>query len=115
MVEACDRKGLELGSAQQSDAADVPDSESPPESSGRPSPPAQRIDKPTHSIPGACQQWSDTLAKYRFLENPRVDHRRILSGHKASTVAQQQADRRERELSVVGELPCGVRGAAGLS
>jgi hypothetical protein len=43
-------------------------------------------DKPTHSIPGACQQWSDTLAAYRFLDNPRVDHRRILSGHKASTV-----------------------------
>jgi hypothetical protein len=48
-------------------------------------------DKPTHSIPGACQQWSDTLAAYRFLDNPRVDHRRILSGHKVSTVERIRA------------------------
>lgn len=52
----------------------------------------QRLsDKPTQSIPASCQQWSDTLAAYRFLDNPRVDHRRILSGHKASTVERIRA------------------------
>jgi hypothetical protein len=48
-------------------------------------------DKPTQSIPAACQQWSDTLGVYRFLENPRVDHERILSGHKAATVERIRA------------------------
>ena len=48
-------------------------------------------DKPTQSIPAACQQWSDTLGVYRFLENPRVDHERILSGHKSAAVERIRA------------------------
>src|SRR3970040_2638329 len=48
-------------------------------------------DKPPQSIPAAGQQGCATLAAYRFLDNPKVDHRRILSGHKASTVERIRA------------------------
>lgn len=54
----------------------------------------QRLsDQPTQSIPGACQQWSDTLGVYRFLDNPRVDQHRILSGHQASTIERIGAEK----------------------
>ena len=43
-------------------------------------------ERPVSSIPSACQGWAETVAAYRFLENPSVGFAEILSGHKHATV-----------------------------
>lgn len=43
-------------------------------------------ERPVSSIPSACQGWAETVAAYRFLENPSVGFAEILSGHKQATV-----------------------------
>jgi hypothetical protein len=43
-------------------------------------------ERPGSSIPSACQGWAETVAAYRFLENPSVGFAEILSGHKQATV-----------------------------
>lgn len=40
---------------------------------------------PQASINGAIEQWSDTLAAYRFFQNPRVSPDEILRPHRAAT------------------------------
>ena len=52
-------------------------------------------DKPTSSIPGACDGWAETQAAYRFLSHPRLDWEAVLSGHV------QQAEARMRQHPVV--------------
>ena len=37
------------------------------------------------SIPFACQDWANTKAAYRFLDNPKVSEIEILEGHFQST------------------------------
>ena len=37
------------------------------------------------SIPQACHGWGETVATYRFLDNPQVGLTEILSGHRAAT------------------------------
>ena len=37
------------------------------------------------SIPFACQDWANTKAAYRFLDNPKVSEMEILEGHFQST------------------------------
>ena len=41
--------------------------------------------KPGESLPLACQDWANTKAAYRFLDNDRVDEAEILSGHFEAT------------------------------
>src|SRR5919109_5265783 len=43
------------------------------------------------SIPRACHGWAETLAAYRFLDNPRVSLTEILSGHQHATLERLQA------------------------
>src|SRR5262249_50979479 len=38
--------------------------------------------RPVSSIPSACHGWAETVAVYRFLDNPSVGCEEILSGHK---------------------------------
>jgi len=43
-------------------------------------------EQPVSSIPRACHGWAETVAAYRFLDNPAVGFPEILSGHKAATL-----------------------------
>jgi Transposase DNA-binding len=43
-------------------------------------------EQPVSSIPRACHGWAETVAAYRFLDNPAVGFPEILSGHKAVTL-----------------------------
>src|SRR5262249_43539230 len=43
------------------------------------------------SIPRACHGWAETLAAYRFLDNPRVGLKEILAGHQHATLERLQA------------------------
>jgi len=43
------------------------------------------------SIPRACHGWAETIAAYRFLDNPLVSRPEILSGHQHATQARLQA------------------------
>jgi hypothetical protein len=43
-------------------------------------------EQPSRSIPSACQGWAETVAAYRFLDNPSVGFAEILSGHKQATL-----------------------------
>jgi hypothetical protein len=43
-------------------------------------------EQPVSSIPRACHGWAETVAAYRFLDNPAVGCTEILSGHKAATL-----------------------------
>jgi Transposase DNA-binding len=43
-------------------------------------------EQPVSSIPSACRGWTETVAAYRFLDNPRVGVDEILSGHRQATV-----------------------------
>ncbi|MFS8979717.1 transposase DNA-binding-containing protein [Cupriavidus necator] len=42
---------------------------------------------PTASIPGACDDWSQTIAAYRFLGNEQIDWRDVRQPHWARTAA----------------------------
>lgn len=41
---------------------------------------------PNKSIPAACHTWTETLAAYRFFNNPEVTQRKILSSHRSATI-----------------------------
>lgn len=56
---------------------------------------AQLAGNPNKSIPSACLTWSETLAAYRFFDNPKVTFERILEPHIATTY------RRIKQHSVV--------------
>lgn len=43
-------------------------------------------EQPVSSIPRACHGWAETVAAYRFLDNPSVGCEEILSGHKQATL-----------------------------
>jgi hypothetical protein len=43
-------------------------------------------EKPVHSIPSACHGWAETVAAYRFLDNPAIGEQEILSGHIQATL-----------------------------
>jgi len=43
------------------------------------------------SIPRACHGWAETIAAYRFLDNPRMGLKEILSGHQQATLERLQA------------------------
>lgn len=43
-------------------------------------------ESPVNSIPTACHGWAETVAAYRFLDNPSVGFEEILSGHKQATL-----------------------------
>ena len=45
----------------------------------------QLSSSPGGSIPLVCQEWANTKAAYRFLDNDRVSEAEILAGHFAST------------------------------
>jgi hypothetical protein len=47
---------------------------------------AWRSEKPVPSIPSACHGWAETVAAYRFLDNPAIGEQEILSGHKHATL-----------------------------
>jgi len=46
---------------------------------------SQLSSAPGQSIPLVCQDWANTKAAYRFLDNARVDETDILAGHLRST------------------------------
>ena len=52
-------------------------------------------DKPTLSIPAACNGWAETQAAYRFFDNDKVDDQRLLKPHFDATIE------RIRQQSVV--------------
>ena len=43
-------------------------------------------EQPVSSIPSACRGWTETVAAYRFLDNPRVGFDEIRSGHYQATL-----------------------------
>ncbi len=43
-------------------------------------------ERPVSSIPSAGHGWAETVAAYRFLDNPSVGCEEILSGHKQATL-----------------------------
>ena len=43
--------------------------------------------RPTASIPGACEGWSETIAAYRFLGNEHIDWRDMMQPHWDRTTA----------------------------
>src|SRR5262245_50040569 len=51
---------------------------------------------PGESLPLACQDWANTKAAYRFLDNDRVSEAQILAGHFQST--------RERAAAASGPI-----------
>ena len=51
--------------------------------------------KPNVSIPAACNGWSETLAAYRFFNNPKLSPEKLLDPHIAATT------RRAEECPVV--------------
>ena len=42
--------------------------------------------KPTASIPAACGGWNETLAAYRFFDNPKVRPEKLLAPHRQATL-----------------------------
>ena len=57
---------------------------------------AERLgQKPGASIPGACENWAETAAAYRFLRNEQVSCEDVMAAHGQATVA------RIREHAVV--------------
>jgi Transposase DNA-binding len=48
-------------------------------------------EKPVHSIPRACHGWAETVAAYRFLDNPAIDEQEMLSGHTHATLERIRA------------------------
>jgi hypothetical protein len=43
-------------------------------------------EKPSASIPTACDGWTETCAAYRFFDNRRVDARKVLEPHREATL-----------------------------
>jgi Transposase DNA-binding len=43
-------------------------------------------EKPVSSMPSVCHGWAETVAAYRFLENPAIGLQEILSGHTHATL-----------------------------
>jgi hypothetical protein len=43
-------------------------------------------EKPIGSLPSACHGWAETVAAYRFLDNPAIGLPEILSGHRHATL-----------------------------
>ena len=57
---------------------------------------AERLgQKPGASIPGACENWAETAAAYRFLRNEQVSCEDVLAAHRQATIG------RIREHAVV--------------
>ena len=52
---------------------------------------ARLREKPVPSMPSACHGWAETVAAYRFLDNPAIGEQAILSGHKRATLARIRA------------------------
>ena len=50
-------------------------------------------DKPTISIPAACNGWSETKAAYRLLDNGRVTADKLLEPHRACTLARVEGEK----------------------
>jgi hypothetical protein len=48
-------------------------------------------EKPVQSIPRACHGWVETVAAYRFLDNPAIGEQEILSGHQHATLERIRA------------------------
>jgi hypothetical protein len=48
-------------------------------------------EQPVPSIPSACHGWAETVAAYRFLDNPAMGEQAILSGHKHATLERIRA------------------------
>jgi hypothetical protein len=47
--------------------------------------------RPVNSIPTACHGWAETVAAYRFLDNPDIGVQEILSGHTQATLQRIRA------------------------
>ena len=43
-------------------------------------------EKPSQSIPGACQGWAETHAAYRFFDNEKVSFGKVLSSHSQTSL-----------------------------
>jgi hypothetical protein len=52
---------------------------------------ARLSEKPVPSLPSACHGWAETVAAYRFLDNPAIGEPEILSGHQHATVDRSRA------------------------
>jgi Transposase DNA-binding len=52
---------------------------------------ARLSEKPVHSIPRARHGWAETVAAYRFLDNPAIGEQELLSGHKRATLERMRA------------------------
>jgi Transposase DNA-binding/Transposase Tn5 dimerisation domain len=52
---------------------------------------ARLSEKPVQSIPTACHGWAETVAAYRFLDNPAIGEQEILSGHRHATLERMRA------------------------
>lgn len=80
---------------------------------------------PGESIPLVCQDWTNTKAAYRFLDNPRVSEAEILAGHFAATRARfsetsgpvlvlhdtTEFSYKREDIEAVGKRRIGVAGA----
>jgi hypothetical protein len=48
-------------------------------------------DHPQLSIPNACGGWAETVAAYRFFDNPKSEFEAVLKPHRDATVARMAA------------------------
>jgi hypothetical protein len=42
-------------------------------------------------MPTACHGWAETVAAYRFLDNPAIGEPEMLSGHQRATLERMRA------------------------
>jgi hypothetical protein len=52
---------------------------------------ARLSEKPGQSMPTACHGWAETVAAYRFLDNPAIGEPEMLSGHQRATLERMRA------------------------
>jgi Transposase DNA-binding len=52
---------------------------------------ARLSEQSVSSIPSACRGWTETVAAYRFLDNPHVGFEEMLSGHRQATLERIRA------------------------
>src|SRR5262245_3822187 len=50
-------------------------------------------DKPTLSIPAACQGWPETAAAYRFFDNDKTDAAKVLKPHFEATIERVKSEK----------------------
>ena len=57
-------------------------------------------ENPSASLPESMRNWADTLAAYRFLDNPNISHEQIMLPHWIQTREEAMRHSRDEEVGV---------------